>query len=140
LFPNRFAPRSSPMAQRAAIMRRSSNCSTRWVLRHGCSASWTQTAISCSGCATLGSGAPELGSASLSEIVAVDLPLGLKIERDLYFTGEFPLTVYAEAARALGRITEDSARLQAAAASLAADRLAEHSNRIPPRVPSGSDG
>jgi hypothetical protein len=92
------------------------------------------------GLCDLGFGCPELGSASLSEIVAVDLPLGLKIERDLYFTGVFPLTVYAEAARALGRITEDSARLHAAAASLAADRHTEHGNRIPPRDPSGRDG
>jgi hypothetical protein len=92
------------------------------------------------GLCDLGFGCPELGSASLAEIVAIDLPLGLKIERDLYFTGVFPLTVYAEAARALGRITEDSARLQAAAASLAADRRAEHRNWIPPRVLLGRDG
>ena len=74
----------------------------------------------------IGFGCPELGSASLAEIVAVDLPLGLKIERDLYFEGRHPLTVYTEAARALGRITEDSARLDAAA-----NHVAEHRNRIP---------
>ena len=92
------------------------------------------------GLCDLGVGCPELGSASLAKILAVDLPLGLKIERDLYFTGDFPLTVYAEAARALGRITEDAVRLQAAAASLAADRLAEHRNRIPSRSNEGRDG
>lgn len=87
------------------------------------------------GLCDLGFGCPELGSASLAEIVAVDLPLGLKIERDLHFSGDFPLTAYAEAARALGRITEDHARLEAAAA-----RLAEHRNRIPPPSQEGSDG
>ena len=43
---------------------------------------------------------PELGYASLSEIAAVRLPFGLRIERDLHFTAEHPLSVYARAARA----------------------------------------
>jgi hypothetical protein len=58
------------------------------------------------GLADLGFGCPELGAFSLSEIASVRLPLGLGIERDLYFRGRFPLSVYAEAARSLGRITE----------------------------------
>jgi hypothetical protein len=58
------------------------------------------------GLADLGFGCPELGAFSLSEIASVRLPLGLGIERDPYFRGRFPLSVYAEAARSLGRITE----------------------------------
>jgi hypothetical protein len=58
------------------------------------------------GIADLGFGCPELGAFSLSEIASVRLPLGLGIERDLYFRGRFPLSVYAEAARSVGRITE----------------------------------
>jgi Protein of unknown function (DUF2958) len=71
------------------------------------------------GLCDLGFGCPELGSASLTEIAAVTLPLGLTIERDLCFEGRFPLTVYADAARLIGRITEDGARLEAAAAARA---------------------
>jgi Protein of unknown function (DUF2958) len=66
------------------------------------------------GLCDLGFGCPELGSASLSEIAAVTLPLGLTIERDLCFEGRFPLTIYAEAARLRGSITENEARLEAA--------------------------
>ena len=67
------------------------------------------------GLADLGFGCPELGSVSLSEIAAVTLPYGLTIERDLHFEARFALTVYADAARLVGRITEDEARLEAAA-------------------------
>ena len=67
------------------------------------------------GLCDLGFGCPELGSASLSEIAAVSLPLGLTVERDLCFEGRFPLTIYADAARSCGGITEDEARLEAAA-------------------------
>lgn len=58
------------------------------------------------GLCDLGFGSPELGYASLLEIAAVRLPHGLRIERDRHFIGRFPLTVYAEAARLTGRITE----------------------------------
>lgn len=58
------------------------------------------------GLADLGFGCPEMGCFSLTEIASVRLALGLRIERDLYFTGHFPLTVYAEAARIAGTITE----------------------------------
>jgi hypothetical protein len=71
------------------------------------------------GLCDLGLGCAELGSASLAEIAAVTLPLGLSIERDLHFEGRFPLTIYADAARSIGRITEDEARLEAAAAARA---------------------
>lgn len=58
------------------------------------------------GLADLGFGCPEMGCFSLIEIASVRLALGLRIERDLYFTGHFGLTIYAEAARIAGRITE----------------------------------
>jgi hypothetical protein len=71
------------------------------------------------GLCDLGFGCPEMGSASLSEIAAVRLPFGLAIERDLHFEGCFPLTIYADAARLCGGITEDAARLEAAAVARA---------------------
>ena len=71
------------------------------------------------GLCDLGFGCPEMGSASLSEIAAVTLPFGLTIECDLCFEGRFPLTIYADAARLCGGITEDEARLEAAAIAIA---------------------
>lgn len=73
------------------------------------------------GLCDLGFGCPEMGSASLAEIAAVSLPFGLTIERDLCFEGRFPLTVYADAARLAGSITEDEARLEAAAVARASE-------------------
>ncbi|HEY8263643.1 MAG TPA: DUF2958 domain-containing protein, partial [Methyloceanibacter sp.] len=49
-------------------------------------------------------GEPELGSFSLAEMMAVRLPLGLGIERDLLFEGMFPISVWADAARQTGSI------------------------------------
>ena len=71
------------------------------------------------GLCDLGFGCPEMGAASLAEITAVTLPFGLTIERDLCFEGRFPLTIYADAARSIGSITEDEARLEAASAARA---------------------
>ena len=71
------------------------------------------------GLCDLGFGCPEMGSASLAEIAAVRLPFGLAIARDLHFDGRFPLTIYADAARLCGGITEDEARLEAAAVARA---------------------
>jgi len=76
------------------------------------------------GLADLGFGCPELGSVSLSEIASLTLPLGLSVERDLHFEAQFALTVYADAARILGRITEHEARLEAAALAQAQERRA----------------
>lgn len=47
---------------------------------------------------------PELGSWSLGEMRSVRLPFGMGIERDLLFTGDFPISVWAEAARETGSI------------------------------------
>lgn len=49
-------------------------------------------------------GYPELGSWSLGEMQSVRLPFGMGIERDLLFTGDFPIPVWAEAARETGSI------------------------------------
>ncbi|PXV53687.1 Protein of unknown function [Dyella jiangningensis] len=51
-------------------------------------------------------GEPELGSFSLAEMIAVRLPLGLSIERDILFEGLFPISVWAETARRTGSIRE----------------------------------
>ena len=66
------------------------------------------------GLADLGFGTPEIGSFSLSEFEAFQGPFGLGIERDLYFEGKFTLAVYAEAARAAGRVVEYGPELDAA--------------------------
>jgi hypothetical protein len=49
-------------------------------------------------------GYPELGSFSLDELTSIVLPFGMGIERDILFTGDFPISVWAEAARAAGSI------------------------------------
>jgi hypothetical protein len=67
------------------------------------------------GLADLGMGCPELGAVDLTEISEVRGRLGLPVERDRYFTGTYPLSVYAEAARSAECITEDSERLAHAA-------------------------
>ena len=84
------------------------------------------------GLCDLGFGCPELGSASLAEIADVKLPLGLSIERDLHFEGRFPLTIYADAARLIGRITEDEARLKAADVAQARERTQQKAELPPP--------
>ena len=56
------------------------------------------------GLADLGFGEPELGYVSLSELTSINGPLGLKIERDLYFKPEKSLVQYANEARTKGSI------------------------------------
>ena len=63
-------------------------------------------------------GNPELGYFSLVEMQALELPLGMGIERDILFEGEFPLSVYAQAARMAGRIVIDERSLRVATAAL----------------------
>jgi hypothetical protein len=63
------------------------------------------------GLCDLGMGSPELGYVSLEELREIRLPLGLYIERDLHFSAKAKLSVYAEAARRLGRITESTVDL-----------------------------
>ncbi|MFE0018385.1 DUF2958 domain-containing protein [Mesorhizobium sp. NPDC059054] len=81
------------------------------------------------GLCDLGFGFPELGSVSLAELQAVKGPLGLGIERDLYFAPRFPLSVYAEAARVAGHIVEAEQLLRHAAAALALSR-----SELPPNA------
>ena len=56
------------------------------------------------GLCDMGMGYPEIGSVRLSEIKSVRLPFGLKIERDMYFTGDRTLSEYADRARGMGYI------------------------------------
>jgi hypothetical protein len=86
-------------------------------------ATWLATELDANGdtlfgLADLGFGCPELGSFSLSEMASVRLPLGLGIERDLWFKGTFPLSVYAAASRTAGHIVLNDDLLQAAAEAL----------------------
>lgn len=67
------------------------------------------------GLADLGFGCPELGSFSLSEIAAVRLRFGLRVERDLHFTTEHRLSEWAEAARQAGSIIGAASHLRRAA-------------------------
>ncbi len=63
-------------------------------------------------------GYPELGSWSLNELRSIRLPFGMGIERDLLFTGDFPISVWAEAAREASSIRD-------------AERLLYRSGRLP---------
>ncbi|MEO3434580.1 DUF2958 domain-containing protein [Inquilinus sp. CAU 1745] len=55
-------------------------------------------------------GYPELGSWSFEELRFIRLPFGTGIERDLLFTGDFPISVWADVARQTGSI-RDAERL-----------------------------
>ena len=61
-------------------------------------------------------GYPELGSFSLEELASIVLPFGMGIERDILFTGDFPILVWAEAAREAGSIRAAERILYRAAA------------------------
>ena len=74
------------------------------------------------GLCDLGMGFPELGYVSLNELEEIKGVFGLGIERDLHFTAQYPLSVYAEAARIADRIVEDDEALKQAAAQLATER------------------
>lgn len=73
-------------------------------------ATWLLTEIDpddetrCFGLCDLGLGCPEMGWTSLPEIEALRGPLGLPVERDLYFRGDKPLSAYAREARLAGLI------------------------------------
>src|ERR1700742_1884310 len=56
------------------------------------------------GLCDLGLGYPELGYVWLKEIAALRGPLGLPVERDQHFIPEKPLSLYADEARAKGRV------------------------------------
>jgi hypothetical protein len=73
------------------------------------------------GLCDLGTGSPELGYVSLTELRETKNRLSIHLERDLYFSARHPLSVYAEAARKAERIVEDEASLADAARRLATD-------------------
>ena len=56
------------------------------------------------GLCDLGMGSPELGSVSITVLEAVQGPLGIGIERDMYFKADKTISEYAEAARVSGCI------------------------------------
>jgi hypothetical protein len=56
------------------------------------------------GLCDLGMGCPELGSVRISELESVRGPLGLPIERDIYFAPTKTISAYVAEARRLGRI------------------------------------
>lgn len=56
------------------------------------------------GLADLGFGTPELGYISLDEIWEVVGPGGLRVERDIHWKAEKPLSAYATESRQLGYI------------------------------------
>lgn len=51
------------------------------------------------GLCDVGHGSPELGYADLDEIEALRGPAGLRVERDLHFQTDKPLSAWTEAAR-----------------------------------------
>ena len=60
-------------------------------------------------------GFPELGSVRVSDVAAFRGRFGLGIERDRHFRPKYSMAVYAQAARAAGRIVERGPELEAAA-------------------------
>ena len=84
------------------------------------------------GLADLGFGTPESGSIGLLELIEYRGPFGLGIERDIHFTANYSLSIYAEAACAAGHIVESGPELEAAAGILAvapAMKLTGHDGR-----------
>lgn len=58
------------------------------------------------GLCDLNMGCPEFGTVRLSELQSVRLPLGLHIERDLYWRAKAPISAYIAAASRAQRIVE----------------------------------
>lgn len=75
-------------------------------------------------------GYPELGSWSLEELRSVRLPFGMGIERDLLFTGDSPISVWAEAARETGSISAAERLLYRQGANFPHDS-ADKESRVP---------
>lgn len=60
----------------------------------------------------LGPGFPELGYVSLKQLADARGRLGLPMERDMHFEARYPLSVYTQAAKFKGRITDDPGTLE----------------------------
>jgi hypothetical protein len=90
---------------------------------HGTGASWLITELDpenpdiAFGLCDLGLGFPEIGYVSLSEIKEAQ-SLFYHLKRDYDFKGLYPLSVYAQAARAVEYITIDETSLKQAAYKL----------------------
>ena len=56
------------------------------------------------GLCDLGNGRPDLGCVRLSDIERLPRKLGLRVERDLHFVADMPLSAYAEVAYTRGLI------------------------------------
>jgi len=84
------------------------------------------------GLADLGFGCPELGSFSLSEISAIRLPFGLRIERDEHFEGRAPLSVWADTARRAGLIIAAETILRRRDKDAAAPTSPSAKDELPP--------
>lgn len=67
-------------------------------------------------------GYPELGYFSLEEMSSISLPVGMGIERDILFTGDLPISVWAEAAHHAGSI-RGAERIVYAAARTRQERI-----------------
>jgi hypothetical protein len=63
-------------------------------------------------------GLAELGYVSLEEVQSLKGPFGLRVERDMHFIAKHPLSVYTEAARLKGGITESPDTLEQVANTL----------------------
>ena len=64
------------------------------------------------GLCDLGMGFPELGYIDLDELGQTFTPYKVSVERDNHFDGKYPISVYADAARSIERITENDNLLQ----------------------------
>jgi hypothetical protein len=64
------------------------------------------------GLADLGFGCPELGSFSLRELASLRLPFGFRIERDIAFATQLPLSAWTDMARQAGSIIYAEIRLR----------------------------
>lgn len=67
------------------------------------------------GLCDLGLGFPELGYVSITELAEVRGPMGFPVEDDFGFTPKYPISIYARAASAARRITENAQILEHAA-------------------------
>ena len=108
----RFALRANDISRRAALQDGGPEPDTVPVVKFfnpAGAATWLATELDADGdtlfgLADLGFGCPELGSFSLHEIASVRLPFGLRIERDLHFESQSPLSLWADMARKTGSI------------------------------------
>lgn len=80
------------------------------------------------GLCDLGMGFPELGYVSLAELAAVNIQ-DMTARRDDSFKPQYPMSVYAAAARSMQEITEDAESLRQAKAAL--DWKKQEKNRNP---------